>query len=68
MSLEKKDVRGKVSPAAHARLVTTAMARGITIDCLTGEILERQALGEGYREILAAEEMLRLGMIGNNRE
>lgn len=68
MSLDKKDVRGKVIPIAHARLGAIAMSRGMTIDCLVSEIIERSVLGEGFREILAAEEMVRLGVIGNQRE
>jgi hypothetical protein len=68
MSLPKIDVRAKVIPAAHARLAAIAMSRGMSIDCLTGEIVERTMLGEGYKEILAAEEMYRSGIIGKNRE
>lgn len=68
MSLDKKDVRGKVVPPVHARLTAIAMSRGMSIDCLVSELLERSVMGEGYREILAAQEMMRLGVIGNSRE
>jgi hypothetical protein len=68
MSLEKKDVRGKVIPAAHARLSAIAISRGVTNDCIVGEIVERTILGEFYKEILAAEEMYRSGIIGKNRD
>ncbi len=66
MSLVIKDMREKVIHAAHDRLVTIAQARGMTLERLTSEVIEKAMLGDGYKEILAAERMVRLGMIGNN--
>jgi hypothetical protein len=68
MSLDLKDVRPKIRSAAHERLVTTAIARGQNINVLAGELLERALLGDGYKEILAAEQMVRLGIVGRSGE
>lgn len=65
MSLVKPDVRTKILPQAHERLRSLATSRQEPISSVAANILNRALLGEGFSEMLAAQQMLKSGLIGN---
>lgn len=67
MSLVKPDVRTKILPQAHEVLRSLATARQENISSVAATILNRALLGEGFSEMLAAQQMFNSGLIGNNR-
>lgn len=67
MSLVKPDVRAKILPQAHEVLRSLATARQENINSIAATILNRALLGEGFSEMLAAQQMFNSGLIGNNR-
>ena len=68
MSLPKPDPHTRIHPAAHQRLQVLSRSSGEAMSAIAERILNRALLGEGYESILAAEEMVRMGMAGSNRE
>ena len=65
MSLEKKDVRLKISPDAHRELVAIADLYEKDISELASSLLERSLLGESHGAKLYAERVARWGRNGN---
>jgi hypothetical protein len=68
MSLEKKDVRLKISAEAHAQLVACADLNEKDISEFGSLLLERALLGEAHVAKLIAERMARWGKAGNPGE
>jgi hypothetical protein len=64
LSLERKDVRLKISPAAHAELAALADFHEKEISEFASVVLERALLGEGHVIRLFAERAARLGKAG----
>jgi hypothetical protein len=65
MSLEKKDVRAKLSSEAHAQLVAIAELRDKDICEFASFLLERALLGEAHTTKLYIDRVARLGRSGN---
>lgn len=65
MSLEKKDVRCKLSPEAHAALQAVAEYHDKDLGEFASFILERAVLGEAHAAKVMAERAARWGKPGN---
>lgn len=68
MSLERKDVRLKISAAAHEQLVAIAELNEKDISELASLLLERALLGEAHVARLYAERVARWGKSGTPGE
>lgn len=65
MSLDKKDVRCKLSPEAHAALAAVADYHDKDLGEFASFILERAVLGEAHAVKIMAERAARWGKSGN---
>lgn len=68
MSLERKDVRCKISPEAHQQLSAIAELNDKEISDFASYLLERALLGEAHVARLYAERVARWGKSGNPGE
>ena len=68
MSLERKDVRLKLSAAAHAELTALADFHEKDISEYSSLLLERALLGEGHVLRVYVEKAARLGRSGQARD
>jgi hypothetical protein len=68
VALDKKDVRAKISPEAHAQLVSLAELYDKDVAEFASSLLERALLGEAYVGKLYAERIERWGKTGIPRE
>ena len=68
MSLEKKDVRCKLSPEAHAALSDVADYHDKDLGEYASFLLERAVLGEAHAAKVMAERAARWGKTGNPGE
>lgn len=68
MSLEKKDVRLKISAEAHAELVAISDLREKDISEFASYLLERALLGEAHVAKLYADRVARWGISGKPGE
>lgn len=68
MSLEKKDVRAKISIEAHQHLSAIAELKDKDISDYASFLLERAILGEAYVTKVYAERVARWGRSGNPGE
>lgn len=68
VSLDKKDVRLKISAEAHVQLVACADLNEKDISEFGSLLLERALLGEAHIAKLIAERMARWGKAGNPGE
>jgi hypothetical protein len=66
--LDRKDVRLKISTAAHAELVACADLQEKDISEFASLLLERALLGEAHVARLYAERVARWGRSGNSGE
>lgn len=64
MSLERKDVRLKISAEAHLQLVAIADLNEKDISEFASHLLERALLGEAHSARVTAERMARWGKTG----
>lgn len=68
MSLDRKDVRLKITPAAHQELTALAELNEKDISELGAMLLERALLGEGHMARLNARRVARWGTSGSPGE
>lgn len=68
MSLDRKDVRLKLTPEAHEQLVALADFNEKDISEFASYLLERALLGEAHSVNLLALRMERWGKSGNHRD
>lgn len=68
MSLERKDVRLKISPEAHQHLSAIADLHEKDISEFASLLLERALLGEAHIAKLYAARMARWGKAGSGRD
>jgi hypothetical protein len=68
MSLERKDVRAKLSPETHEKLAALAEFSDEEISALASLYLEKMVVAEFHALSLKAERLGRLGRVGNGRD
>ena len=68
MSLDRKDVRLKLTPEAHAQLVALADFHEKDISEYSSNLMERMLLGEAHSINLLAERVERWGKSGHARD
>jgi hypothetical protein len=68
LSIERKDVRGKLHPDIHAQLTAIAEIDGRDMGEIVEELVCKYVKARVHDATLLADRIARLGITGNNRE
>lgn len=68
MSLERKDVRFKMDPDAHAALSVLADTAGVDIGEFVENVVEREVIRRVHEARVVADRTARLGIAGSSRD